>query len=1159
MDPRLVGDPVDTLTGAVFDRKIEFRLTGPIEFWWYRHYDSSKSNRSFALGWGQTHDFDRVLHLDDKGITYEAPVGRPFIFPSLARDGDETSLHGFVLHRHSPRVYNLFHHSEPAMEFEIDRPGQLGRLKRLFQGTHQILFHRDASQRLEHIVDSVGRHISVVEGPGGRLLRLTLDSTRDKPAFLLVAYEYDQRGNLISARNGSGHAYAFTYDAANRLVLRVGRKGFKFRFSYDERGRCVHSAGDNDLYGVTVDYKVPGRVTKVKRADGGIWTYLFDPLGNLAQVQDPLGGTKKFLRDETGRVTAELDQNENATRFIFDQAGEPIAKVDPLGHRIPLPEDPNAPEPLAHRVAASSVEYEYGRLIDVEKITLPDQAQASAHPLSSAANKLIVSQPDDQGGISIQDPQFEVRPLGAVWWPFPKKGRIFNDLGKLIQQRDEFGRLRHWNYDESGNVSEHVDFDGGKWSYDCGSWHFVRQITNPVGAIVRFSYTSTGEIASFVDAGGTQSEYRYDLNDHLVEVKRHSTVRETYTRDAVGNLLAKHAGTGQELLRFEIGRTNLRTKRILASGDEHTFEYDESGRYVVAATKKDSVEFGYDAFGDRALEKRNGRGVTHRFRGRFAPGESIYFGRFTVRYEWSRNNTLVITDPDAKSHRIRFHSHGLVERIFSNGSQEIAQYNSVGRCLLKSTQRATGRFWNRRYHWSGEGELREVGDNHSGDIRHEYDTAHRLRRRFANGRVEEYEFDPADNLVRQPGLDVVEMRDGNRLKTVNGLALSYNDRNHVAERQSANGHIRYTYDSRDQLIGVDTPHGQWEAEYDALGRRTRKTSVGQTTEFFWYHDQLIAEMAPSGRLRLYLYADPLALTPLLFLDYDSVDAPPESCHRYFVFSDQIGTPCLIEDEKRAEVWRARIEPFGRAEISANAKIEFNLRFPGHYFDAELGLHYNRFRYYDPALGRYLQSDPWGLAGGYNLYAYRPNPLLDVDVRGLGEEEDPACKPPPEDEEDKPLQKRKGWVGEYGEQKKVTGDGSVDRDHQPSKLAIKKAIKDDIDKKVAAGEMKAPTAAQMKEINDRIDKEATAVVVEHDVHKEGPTHGSKNKAQSEIDKQDLGAAAARDADAMVANAAQHDPENVPAYQAAADKIKQQTHDSIMEKNRAIVDDVMDPGE
>ena len=195
---------------------------------------------------------------------------------------------------------------------------------------------------------------------------------------------------------------------------------------------------------------------------------------------------------------------------------------------------------------------------------------------------------------------------------------------------------------------------------------------------------------------------------------------------------------------------------------------------------------------------------------------------------------------------------------------------------------------------------------------------------------------------------------------VNGLSVGYNDRNHIANRQSPDGAVQYAYDSRDQLVRVETSSGVWEAEYDALGRRTRKISAGQTTEYHWNMDQLIAEVRPDGTLRLYLDADPLALSPLLFLDYGSTDAPVDACRRYFVFSDQIGTPCLIEDESGAELWRARIDPYGRAQIAADARFEFNLRFPGHYFDGETGLHYNRCRYYDPALGRYLQSDPWDL-------------------------------------------------------------------------------------------------------------------------------------------------------------------------------------------------------
>ena len=74
-------------------------------------------------------------------------------------------------------------------------------------------------------------------------------------------------------------------------------------------------------------------------------------------------------------------------------------------------------------------------------------------------------------------------------------------------------------------------------------------------------------------------------------------------------------------------------------------------------------------------------------------------------------------------------------------------------------------------------------------------------------------------------------------------------------------------------------------------------------------------------------------------------------------------------------------------------IEMPLRFPGHYFDRETGLHYNGFRYFSPELGRYLEPDPAGLAGGINAYAYRPRPLITVDINGLGEKSSqrPKCK------------------------------------------------------------------------------------------------------------------------------------------------------------------------
>ncbi|OZG73567.1 hypothetical protein BTA51_11230, partial [Hahella sp. CCB-MM4] len=62
--------------------------------------------------------------------------------------------------------------------------------------------------------------------------------------------------------------------------------------------------------------------------------------------------------------------------------------------------------------------------------------------------------------------------------------------------------------------------------------------------------------------------------------------------------------------------------------------------------------------------------------------------------------------------------------------------------------------------------------------------------------------------------------------------------------------------------------------------------------------------------------------------------------------------------------------------------ENNLRFQGQYFDEESGLHYNRFRYYDPGCGRFINQDPIGLLGGTNNYQYAPNPIAWIDPFGL---------------------------------------------------------------------------------------------------------------------------------------------------------------------------------
>jgi len=111
---------------------------------------------------------------------------------------------------------------------------------------------------------------------------------------------------------------------------------------------------------------------------------------------------------------------------------------------------------------------------------------------------------------------------------------------------------------------------------------------------------------------------------------------------------------------------------------------------------------------------------------------------------------------------------------------------------------------------------------------------------------------------------------------------------------------------------------------------------------------------------------------------------------YYVHADHLGAPQRITDGGQNLVWDTAFTPFGEvAQVSAG--VTENLRFPGQYADAETGLSYNFFRDYDPTVGRYVESDPIGLWGGINTYAYvLGNPTGFIDPVGL--ETTMTCRP-----------------------------------------------------------------------------------------------------------------------------------------------------------------------
>ena len=157
-------------------------------------------------------------------------------------------------------------------------------------------------------------------------------------------------------------------------------------------------------------------------------------------------------------------------------------------------------------------------------------------------------------------------------------------------------------------------------------------------------------------------------------------------------------------------------------------------------------------------------------------------------------------------------------------------------------------------------------------------------------------------------------------------------------------------------------------------------ATGTVREYIWLPETEIAPTASS-----HTTID----RPLAVVDAVNTVSP----QTWWVSVDHLNRPVRMTTAAKASVWDATWQPWGGVH-SITGSASLDARFPGQWFQAETGLHYNWHRSYDPTLGRYTQPDPLGFVDGPSVYEYAkgsPGQAIDPDGRQIFTD-DPNASP-----------------------------------------------------------------------------------------------------------------------------------------------------------------------
>lgn len=999
-----LSDPVNTANGAFISNVTDAKVPAPgLQFGLSRTYTSTlAANGDFGPGWVHSYGArlelagggDVILHAEDgQRITYTRGADGTYASEAGGRSRLVEEPTGFELVRRD------------RVRYRFDEAGQLVEMR----DRNELAVHLgyDAGGRLASVTDSVGRVFTFEHDAGGRITRLVL------PENLALQYGYDAAGRLVTVTDVSGGVTAYSYDAAGRMLSITDPAGHAvITNAYDSAGR-VSRQTDALGHVSTFTYDTARGITTMTDARGGQWRDLYAGGIIVARI-DPLGNRTHYGYDESFNRISTTDALGNTTLSSFDGDGNLVSRTapEPLGYaeRFTWSE---AGELLEHRngggrttrweydargnpirvVAADGSESAIGRHAVFGLPTSITDPVGRIATMSYDAHGNLVEQCSPEGRIVRREYDAlgrkiaEIDPRGSEPGADPNQFRtttVYNAAGEPTATTDPLGNTTHYDYDAAGNRVQRADALGRVTAYAYDAANRITAVTAPNGSTTSYARDATGNVIARTDGLGRSTQFTYDLAGRLIEELQPDGSRSTFAYDAGGRLTLRTdangnatplAGDGQTRLAYDALGRLVSIDYSDAATPDVTLAYDANGNRTSMTDGRGLLSYEYDVLDRPTRVARGSEAYLYAYdaSGKLSQRTDPQGGHTT--YDWTADGLLAQM---SFADRTTIYSHdaagNLVQQLLPNGWQEVREIDSAGRLARIHAWNGSSQRFDYVYTRDAVGNPVSVATPDE-SVWYEYDELDRLVASC---------FETA--CLAGPGEYVLYTYDaiGSRLaetRPSGTTTYAYDTRGRIASQSGAAGSVSFEHDANGNMIRA----GQRTFAYDLEDRLTAVTGPEIAATYAYAGDGLreVEAWGPAPQDMRISSWDRRPEIPVVALQTDGAGAslrrfvqgigpaslwvPPaegESCGAWgcdwYPHTDALGTVVGLSNAAGQLGWSYKYDAYGshRSELQLLASAPSSpLRFTGEMFDGETGFYHLRARQYDPALGRFLQTDP----------------------------------------------------------------------------------------------------------------------------------------------------------------------------------------------------------